>query len=509
MKNRFRNILMATAFIILIPKIGLADHPHTFGWVYTNGSPGGYAFPRNVGTDAEGNAYQIGSFTGTIDFDPGPGVDSLTAPNPYSVFLVKLSSNGTYQWVRQIPGGDEPSIAVAPNGDQIIVSDFYGTADLDPTSGVDLHNSQNATHAFIIKLRADGSFAWAHSFGGTYGVTYSEAATVNSLGNVYVAGESVNISDPIDFDPGPGVDLHSGNVFVTKYSSEGNYLGTQTWNLEVPFATDVLSPYALTTDSQSNLYIAGGFSGQGDFDPSENTDIRTSNGFRDAFITKINVDGSYGWTFTYGGPDIDKVMAVRTDSNDQVIAGGFTYTPGGTNVMSRPRIWKLNSNGQLQWMRSTGVIITTGGPSSVRVATDSSNNIYAFGSFQGTVDFDPEGNHETFTDVGGRDLFLTKVTGNNIYRRTQIITGSGIEGAANLSVDLHNHIVMGGAFSGTVDFDPGAGTQNRSAIGTPYDFFILKLNRNRFPNGTPVPVSNSVQITPGDVLPCRPPNCTP
>jgi hypothetical protein len=40
--------------------------------------------------DSSGNSYVTGYFSGTVDFDPGSGVDSHTSNGGYDVFLSKF-----------------------------------------------------------------------------------------------------------------------------------------------------------------------------------------------------------------------------------------------------------------------------------------------------------------------------------------------------------------------------------------------------------------------------------
>src|SRR3970282_2615924 len=52
-------------------------------------------------TDAVGNVYTTGHFTGTVDFDPGPGVFNLTCVGRAS-FISKLDASGNFVWARTL-----------------------------------------------------------------------------------------------------------------------------------------------------------------------------------------------------------------------------------------------------------------------------------------------------------------------------------------------------------------------------------------------------------------------
>ena len=52
----------------------------TFEWAKGYGSSG-YDIGTSITTDANGNVYAVGGFSGTIDFDPGTGVSNLHPKN--------------------------------------------------------------------------------------------------------------------------------------------------------------------------------------------------------------------------------------------------------------------------------------------------------------------------------------------------------------------------------------------------------------------------------------------
>jgi hypothetical protein len=58
-------------------------------------------YSYDVATDATGNVYVTGRFSGTIDFDPGTPVANLTS-SAEDMFVTKLNSAGNYQWAKQV-----------------------------------------------------------------------------------------------------------------------------------------------------------------------------------------------------------------------------------------------------------------------------------------------------------------------------------------------------------------------------------------------------------------------
>jgi hypothetical protein len=83
---------------------------------------------------------------------------------------------------------------------------------------------------------------------------------------------------------------------------------------------------SVAVDSSGNVYITGYFQGTNvDFDPDPvDEDLHTSEGLEDIFLTKINSDGSYGWTKTMGGTDQDIGQSVAVDGSDNVNVPGHS-----------------------------------------------------------------------------------------------------------------------------------------------------------------------------------------
>ena len=86
------------------------------------------------------------------------------------------------------------------------------------------------------------------------------------------------------------------------------------------------------------------------------------------------------------------------------------------------------------------------------------------------------------TDRQHLECFLTKFgpQGNFIWARTW---GSyGDENATALAVDGNSNTYSGGRFQGTVDFDPGPGVEERTAVGTS-DAFLVSFDSTEISDG--------------------------
>ena len=121
---------------------------------------------------------------------------------------------------------------------------------------------------------------------------------------------------------------------------------------------------------------------------------------------------------------------------------------------------------ELQWAQAlTGNVI--GNP---RIATDSQGNVFISGLFLGTQDFDPgSGSVILKSDSLNRySGFVASYDKDGNFLNVFAMSGMRIE---EMKYSPEGHIVIAGIFSGTVDADPGSGTNNLVSIGSD-DIFV-------------------------------------
>ena len=185
----------------------------------------------------------------------------------------------------------------------------------------------------------------------------------------------------------------------------------------------------------------------------------------------------------FGGTSWDYLDSVAADSSGNVVATGsfegtadFDPGSGTTNLTSGGSrdiyVTKLDSSGELAWARQMGGVSSASGHS---VALDSSGNVYVAGRFRGTADFDPGSGTQNLTSNGGEDGFVVKLDSNGDFVWAKSFGGAQTDVARGVAVDSAGNVYVNGYFRSTADFDPGAGTQNKTAAGSD-DIYLLKLN---------------------------------
>lgn len=179
------------------------DSAGSFVWAKSIG--GGADDPGLGGTvDRFGNVFVTGSFGGTVDFDPGPGVYNLTAASTRSIFTLKLRNNGDFAWARMIGASvglfEGRAIATDDTGNVYTTAIAPGGCDVDPGPAVHIVSGG----CIVQKLDSAGNFVWGASW---------EAQAPGWIGldnkdSIYITGIFSGANK--DFDPGPGTFLLSG-----------------------------------------------------------------------------------------------------------------------------------------------------------------------------------------------------------------------------------------------------------------------------------------------------------
>ena len=374
-----------------------------------------------LAADESGNVYSAGWFSGTMDFDPGPGVDEYTATGSKTTYLSKFDTDGNYQWTR-VWGGlgncESRDVCVDNQGHVYVIADFHDTAEFDPGPGVAWHTSNGSLDVCLSKFDDSGNFIWVRTWGGE-GMDFSHGVDCDAAGNVYVTGAfGADFGGGADFDPGPDVLWLESNGDKDVFTSRFDPSGELVWARVFGSAEGPDSACGFTVDSTGNSYNAGSFSGSVDFDPGPGEDWHYSNGALDCFVSVLDSDGELVWARTWGGTmDLDK-------------ACGIDFDPSG--------------------------------------------NVYVTGRFQGDNDYDPGPGEDWHSSAGFIDIFLTSFDANGNHRWAHT-WGNWWDFGKTIEIDEEGGVYLSGAFDGLVDFDPGDGIENHVSYGHA-DAVLIKVS---------------------------------
>lgn len=390
------------------------DASGNFLWARTFGGTG-YEFTYGIEVDGSGNVYITGTFDGMVDFDPGAGVTNLTQTVGHQVFVQKLNASGNFLWARCFGGTQGLSIALDASGAIYTTGHFYETVDFDPGPGITNLTSVGNTNAdvFIHKMDASGNLVWVKSIGGT-GSDLGQSIALDASGNVYTTGIFLNTAD---FNPGVGTmnltSVGDYDVFVQKMDGSGNFL----WAKSVG-GTGNDNGYAISVDPSGNVFTAGSFEANADFDPGSGVSNLICAGVSDVFVQKLDASGNFLWAKSMGGNNYDRTYSMDTDASGNVYTIGtysstadFDPGPGTANLTSQNALelfmQKMDASGNYVWVKSIGSssAVAIGND----IAADASDNIYMTGWFKGLADFDPGLGIAHLTSYGGSDIFVQKL----------------------------------------------------------------------------------------------------
>ena len=109
------------------------------------------------------------------------------------------------------------------------------------------------------------------------------------------------------------------------------------------------------------------------------------------------------------------------------------------------------------------------------IAVDGNGNAYTTGFFTGTVDFDPGAGVYELISNGAEDIFVSKLDSSGAFIWARNLGGTSTDTGESLAIDGSGNVYTTGRFSGTADFDPGAGVANLTSAGLE-DIFVSKLD---------------------------------
>jgi len=115
--------------------------------------------------------FACGYFTGTVDFDPGPGTYSRSAQGiDHDSFVTKLSATGQWIWTKTFGSPDSwdgaTSLATAVDGSVYVTGQFSGTMKFDPLNpAVPTTLARGGIDGYVARFSPIGEIVWGASLG--------------------------------------------------------------------------------------------------------------------------------------------------------------------------------------------------------------------------------------------------------------------------------------------------------------------------------------------------------
>jgi hypothetical protein len=424
-------------------------------------------YGNSLATDACGNAYLAGAFSGTARF----GANHLACLGSSDFFVALYDAAGRLVKVRQGGGlGADAAQAIAADGKGgAVATGYYGA---DAFIGSNALAGFGGRDVFVSRLQLFASNAAPF-------LTTSPATQTALFGSnaVFMAGASSGTSATFRWlFNGVGI-ANATNSFLgvtnVQYANMGSYrvvvsnaFGVVT-SAVAQLTVDVSPEFvwlhnaggpqddaaqAIATDSQGNIFVAGYVKTNAWF----GAQAVTNAWLEDVFLAKYSSDGGLLWVNTAGGTSGDFALALAVDPGDNpIVAGTFssaraTFGPWTlTNAGSQDIfIAKYDTLGAPLWAKQAGYSYAD---QAGAVAVDLTGNIYltGFGGFITKLD------GLWLTNNPGTNFLIAKYdpAGNALWAKTAI--GTNICFGTGITVDRGTNILVTGTLLGRVDFGTG------------------------------------------------------
>jgi hypothetical protein len=320
---------------------------------------------------------------------------------------------------------------------------------------------------------------------GSVGMEYGKASAVDADTN-YINGSL--FQNTINVNPYGTTNLTAPGatteIALTKYDRHGQLI----WAKSFGGNTTSEAPHGIDCDAAKNIYVTGYFGSttasgplNAAFNPSGGGTVSTQ-GNEDCFVAKYDQNGIYQWAFGLGNTGAntqERAWDIATDANgNSYVVGGFhgtiNFNPLGTamnytlpDTLAGLFIAKYNSTGICQWVVMLDAQCTNVFTEAYATCDlDANGNLYVAGNFRGNnINFNPLGTSTTLTSSGLTDMFIAKYnTSSGVMSWVKKIGGAAqdIVSPGSLRCDNNGNPYFTGRLSGTgtVDFDPSAGTSN-------------------------------------------------
>ncbi|MGA1821713.1 MAG: fibronectin type III domain-containing protein [Thermoplasmatota archaeon] len=310
---------------------------------------------------------------------------------------------------------------------------------------------------FVLKLDTDGGSLIYSTYLGGSGDDFLNDMTIDSSGNVYVAGQTYSTNYPTQSGSYDTLYANNGDAFVTKLSSTGASLSYSTflggWWED--------GANAITVDSSGNAYITGETYSQSTwpqwrYPVTSGSYSQTYSGNQDSFVTKINSGGSSLTYSSYLGSNAnDEGLAIAVDSSGYAYVTGTTTSTGyptTSGVYSRTHrgsneafITKFSTAGSA--LSASTFIGGTNNDYGRSLSIDSNGNVLLAGetSSSGTGSFPTTNGAFDTTHNGNYDAFASLLDSSLVsLLYSTFLGGSGNDAARDSHIDSDDNAYLTG-----------------------------------------------------------------
>lgn len=431
-----------------------------------------------VSVMADASVMVSGTFRGTVDFDPGVGIEERTAAGSSDFFISKIAPTGRPVWVRTIENSNvwTLDIGLSGNGSSVVSGEFerpptLGTAWRGPRLPMENHE----TLYTVVGLAPNGNVRWGRDFASELcepgflplGNVVEHDGTVTLVGTFWSG-----IEGPLDVEGTPLVALGEQDVAVVRLDPHG----AVQWVSSVGTPGCQFLPTDLWITDNGTVMVTG-------------TRIDDEEESLQHFGASLTPRGSLQWLRVFPAVDDDEPELLAGADGSMYFFGHISGTvdidPGPEVELHSVEDYELimiglDADGERRHLQFLAADSDEGGSLSLLAATlGPDNGPLLLGEIQGPVDLDPgERLLEHRPIGGGRGLYYLRLNSDLTFNWAGML--DCIE-CSNTELDAFftspGGVIVTGLFDGAIDVDPTRSVDSRPA-NEEIDRFVVGLQTN-------------------------------
>ncbi|MEZ4438934.1 MAG: hypothetical protein R3B72_07585 [Polyangiaceae bacterium] len=389
--------------------------------------------------------------TGTFGKVPGTESDDLCAAASCGGQSCDAGICNALSWGAALAGdydGTVEDLAVAPDGDMILVGAFFGS--VETKEG--MVESVDGPDGYVAKVGPAGELRWFRPLGGE-GSSRVRSVAVDADGTIAVGGE---LAGEIALGDVTLVTSGREDAFVALLASEGSPRWARVFGEPLDAAGNPGPPehqhvaaVAFRPDGEG-LVAAGGFHAAIDI----SGDVYTASGDEDGFLVSLDMSGDLLWSQAFGGPGQDHVAALAVDGSGELwLAGHFSQdlqlgdlsagAAGGRDVF----VARVASDGEPRYLAAFG---DEADEAATGLALDG-EAVVVTGWFEQTL---PLAGEQTLASASGADVFVARLLHEEVVQ-ARAMGGELDQRPHDVAIDAAGRTTVVGSFAGGLDVGLG------------------------------------------------------
>ena len=306
-------------------------------------------YGNDIATDAFGNLAVVGDTFGSVNGD--------TLQGSQDMFIAMYDPDGVLLWSEQIGSVDFDRYF------GVSFDHFGAIYAIGSTSGSLATTNLGGNDIILTKYDSAGNLLWAKQLG-TSGSDQGYAVGTDSLGNVYICGETTGSF-------GTTNTTYNSDAYLAKLDTNGNLLWIDQFSSSFQLGEGE-NCRDLAVDLSDNVYVTG-------YTPGALVEGASGAEF---FVRKYTAAGSVEWTTQRDSVYLNEANSIAVDLLGNAYVAGTGGLDAAVSGLEDAFVVKFDSSGVEQWAT---LLQSTGQESLNGIGVDDAGNVFAAGFTDGSV----------------------------------------------------------------------------------------------------------------------------